>query len=87
MLACLVGNESEFRRENPPFAVERQIPALHIGERYILPAADFAGVFSKSAPQRALALGSSFGGLADVNECSSVIEGVDAAGLRPYALA
>jgi hypothetical protein len=61
----VVGYEGEFRRENPPFAIERQISALHIGERYILPAADFARVFSKSSPQRALALGSSFGCLAD----------------------
>ena len=80
-----MGNESEFRRENPPFAVECQIPTLHIGERYLLPAADFARVFSKSPPQRPLAFGSSFRSLADVNEFSTLIKGVDAAGLRPNA--
>jgi hypothetical protein len=52
----VVGYEGEFRRENPPLAIERQIAALHIGQRYILSAADFARVFGKPAPQCALAL-------------------------------
>jgi hypothetical protein len=82
-----VRNESEFRRENPPFAVERQVTALHISKSNILPAADFSRVFSESPSQSALALGSSFGCLTDVNELSFEIEGVNPTGLWPYASA
>src|SRR5579872_7475910 len=72
-------DQGELGSEYPPFAFEREIPALHIVEPDILPTADFYSVFREACAERSLALGNCHRRLAHVDQSTFAVQRIDPA--------
>ena len=84
-LRAIVSDDGELGREYPPFTGKRQIAALHFCQRDVLTAADFSNMLIEPGAQGSGAFRFPFRRLADVDEHTLEVEGIDSATGRPDA--